>query len=228
MKGFASIHRVAGYGKQLVGNPTVREKQQELEQKLKVVRHQLKEPLNALALKTATLTHLIEKERVLHRSSCIEKGKRIMAPYDMEALQTGIREIAKVQRNMKAIEKKDEKAFKSLYRYEAQWMRLQGKEVVYKVDVELDQILTYFRVSLSNICAYFLKEFLQMGSMSFSTLMQSVLLLDGEVFDTNKQRKVVLIRNSKEPAMMKKLEEALIKLNARNDKRFQVSITSSF
>jgi hypothetical protein len=101
-----------------------------------------------------------------------------------------------------------------LYKYEAQWMRLQGKEIVYKMDVELDQILTYFRVSLSNICAYFLKEFLQKGSMSFSTLMQSILLLDGEVFDTNKQRKVVLKRNSKDPVMMKKLEEALIKLNA--------------
>jgi hypothetical protein len=53
-----------------------------------------------------------------------------------------------------------------------------------------------------------------MGSMSFSTLMQSILFLDGEVFDTTKQRKVVLIRNSKDPAMMKKLEGALIKLNA--------------
>jgi hypothetical protein len=53
-----------------------------------------------------------------------------------------------------------------------------------------------------------------MGTMSFSTLMQSVLLLDGEIEETDKQHQVVLIRNSKEPAMMKKLEEALIKLNA--------------
>ncbi|OAD19053.1 hypothetical protein THIOM_005329 [Candidatus Thiomargarita nelsonii] len=44
--------------------------------------------------------------------------------------------------------------------------------------------------------------------------MQSVLLLDGEIKETDKQRQVVLIRNSKDSAMMKKLEEALIKLNA--------------
>jgi len=66
--------------------------------------------------------------------------------------------------------------------------------------------------------------------MSFSTLMQSVLLLDGEVFDTNKQRKVVLIRNSKEPAMMEKLEGALVKLNALSfktlsGKRYQFFLT---
>jgi hypothetical protein len=53
MKGFSSIHRVAGYGKQLIENQIVREKQQELEEKLKVLRHQLEEPLNALAQETA-------------------------------------------------------------------------------------------------------------------------------------------------------------------------------
>jgi hypothetical protein len=215
MKGFSSIHRVAGYGKQLVENPTVREKQQELEQKLKVLKNQLKEPLNSLAQETETLTKLIEEERILRSISCIQDGKRIMEEIkDMEALQICTSKIEKIHKSMKAIEKKHEKDFKSLYKYEAQWMRLQGKEIVYKMDVELDQILTYFRVSLSNICAYFLKEFLQKGSMSFSTLMQSILLLDGEVFDTNKQRKVVLKRNSKDPVMMKKLEEALKKLNA--------------
>jgi hypothetical protein len=66
-----------------------------------------------------------------------------MDSYGMEALQTCIREIEKVQRNMKAIESINEKAFKNLYRYEAQWMRLQVQSVVYKVDVELDQILTF-------------------------------------------------------------------------------------
>jgi hypothetical protein len=151
------LHRVAGYGKQLIENPTVREKQQELEEKLQVFRHQLKEPLNLLAKETAILTKLIEKERFLRSISCIKNGKRIMEPSEMENLQTCTREIGKVQQRMKAIEKQHEKAFLNLHRYEAQWMRLQEKEVVYKVDVELDQIMTYFRVSLSNICAYFLK-----------------------------------------------------------------------
>jgi hypothetical protein len=100
-----------------------------------------------------------------------------------------------------------------LKRYEKQWLGLQGKEVVYKVDVELDQIITYFRVSLANISAYFLREFLYMGQLSFKSLMQSVLLLDGEVEETSKYRKVVLKKNLKDTDMMKKLEAALVKLN---------------
>ena len=109
-------------------------------------------------------------------------------------------------------------------------MRLQGKNFSYKVDVELDQILTYFRVSLSNICAYFLKEFLQMGPMCFSSLKQSVLLLDGDIEETRECRKVRLIRNPKDPEMMTKLEAALVKLNALSlqtlsGKRYQFSVS---
>ena len=66
------------------------------------------------------------------------------------------------------------------------------------VDVELDQIMTNERVSLSNICAYFLTEFLERGPTSFSLYLQSILLLDGDVEETSEQRKVVLKRNLKE------------------------------
>jgi hypothetical protein len=112
MKGFSSIHRVAGYGKQLVENPTVREKQQELEQKLKVLKNQLKEPLNSLAQETETLTKLIEEESILRRISCIQDGKRIMKEIkDMEALQICTSKVEKIHESMKAIEKKHDKDF---------------------------------------------------------------------------------------------------------------------
>lgn len=213
MKGFASLHRVAGYGKQLIEDPTVRTKQQELQDKIQALRDMLKEPLREIGQETATLTALIEQERNLRTRGQIENGKRVLEKKDEEALQICTSEIGQVHRRIKVIEKGHEKKFKNLHRYEAQWIRLQGKEVVYKVDIELDQILTYFRVSLSNLCAYFLKEFLQMGPLSFSTLMQSVLLLDGDVEETCELRKVTLRRNSKDPVIMKKLEVALAKLN---------------
>ncbi len=53
-----------------------------------------------------------------------------------------------------------------------------------------------------------------MGPLSFTTLMPLVLLLDGIVEETRKQRKVVLKGNQKDPAIMQKLETALVKLNA--------------
>jgi transposase len=214
MKGFASLHRVAGYGKQLVEDPAVRAKQQELQEKIHALRCMLKGSLAEIAQETKTLTALIEEERTLRCRSRIEDGKRILSKEDLQALRVCTQKIGQVQRRIKAIEKGHEKEFKNLHRYEVHWIRLQGKEIVYNVDVELDQILTYFRVSLSNLCAYFLKEFLQMGPMSLTTLMQSVLLLDGDVEETRELRKIVMIRNPKEPEMMEKLEAAVGKFNA--------------
>ncbi|MCP4139977.1 MAG: hypothetical protein GY755_06755 [Chloroflexi bacterium] len=214
MKGFVSLHRVAGYGKQLADDPNVREKQEELKASIKESKQVLKKPLSEISRETATLSDCIRQEHKLRIRGGVKDGKRIQNKEDEESLNVCEREIAKVQRRIKRIEKKHEKEFNKLKRCEKNWLHLQGKEVVYKADVELDQILTYFRVSLANMSAYFLKEFLQMGSLSFTTLMQSVLLSDGEIEETTKHRKVVLKRNPKKPAIMEKLEMALAKLNA--------------
>lgn len=230
MKGFASLHRVAGYGKQLVEDANVRAKQQELQKKAQTLRDMLKGPLKEIAQETVTLTALIEQERLLKDRGQIQNGKLILGKEETETLRKCTREIGRVQRRIRAIEKNYEKEFKRLHQYEAKWMRLQGKETVYKVDVELDQILTYFRVSLSNLCAYFLKEFFQMGPLCFSTLMQSVLFLDGYVEETGQLRKVKLNRNVKDLKMMKKLETVLAKLSALplrtlSGKRYQFSFS---
>lgn len=229
MKGFASLHRVAGYGKQLVEDATVRVKQQDLQEKAQTLRDMLKGPLKEIAQETMTLTALKEQERVSKNRGQIQDGKLILGKEERETLRKCMREIRGAQRRIKAIEKSHEKEFKRLHHYEAQWMRLQGKETVYKVDVELDQILTYFRVSLSNLCAYFLKEFFSMGPLCFSTLMQSVLFLDGYIEETKQLRKVTLNKNVKDPKMMKKLEAALTKLNTLSlrtlsDKCYQFSL----
>ena len=69
-----------------------------------------------------------------------------------------------------------------------------------------------------------------MGPLSFSTLMQSVLLLDGEVEETREQRMVILKRNRKDPVMMERLEAGLAKLNTLSlstitGKRYRFSLS---
>ncbi|MDP6677108.1 MAG: helix-turn-helix domain-containing protein [Pirellulales bacterium] len=212
MKALASLHRVAGYGKQQIEDPVVREKQEKLQNKIKALRGKLKEPLAEIAQQTCAIAALIEQERVLRNAGGIKKGRRVLKKKDRETLEACSSEISRAHRRIKKIEDQYEKDFKSLRRCEAGWLRLQGKEFVYRIDVELDQILTYFRVSLANLCSYFLKEFLKMGPSSFMTLMQSVLLLEGDVAETDEIRTVVLKRNEKDPGCMEMLEAALAKL----------------
>lgn len=213
MKGFASLHLVAGYGKQKMEDANVQMRQQWLEQKISNLRNLLQEPLAQIAQYTAAFTALILQERALRSLSHIEEGKRIQSPANAQSLQNCTKEIKRLQRKIKTTEKPYRKKFDQLHRYEAWWMRLQGKQTVYKVDVELDQIITYFRVSLANIAAYFLKQFLGMGPTCFSTLMQEILLLDGEIEETDEMRKVTLKRNLKDPVTMQRLEVALEKFN---------------
>jgi transposase len=214
MKAFVSLHRVAGYGKQLVDDPEVQKKQEKLKASINDLKQILKEPMKEISQETVLLSDCISQERNIRNRGSIKDGKRIQSNDDLESLKTCVKEIGKIKRRIKKIEKKYEKEFNKLKRCEKNWLRLQGKEVVYKVDVELDQIITYFRVSLANISAYFLKEFLYMGQLSFKTLMQSVLLLDGEIEETSKYRRVVLKKNLKDTETMKKLETALVKFNA--------------
>jgi len=230
MKALASLHRVAGYGKQQIEDPVVREKQEKLQNKIKLLRRKLKEPLAEIAQQTCALAALINQERVLRNAGGIKKGERTLNKKDREALEACSKEIGLVYRRMKKIEEVYEKEFKSLHRFEATWLRLQGKEFVYKIDVELDQILTYFRVSLINLCSYFLKEFLKMGPRSFMTLMQSVLLLEGDVEETRETRRVVLKRNEKDPVVMEMLETALAKfsgvsLRTLSGKKYEFSLS---
>ena len=76
------------------------------------------------------------------------------------------REMARCRRQMKLIQAEWGKDLRRLQNYENEWLRLQGKDFVYQIDVELDQIMAFFRISLVNISCWFLRECLGRSSMS--------------------------------------------------------------
>jgi hypothetical protein len=69
------------------------------------------------------------------------------------------------------------------------FIRLQGKDTVFEADVELDQILTYYRASLVHICAYFIKHFLEAESISMVMFFHRVVQLEAHIEERNKQQK---------------------------------------
>ncbi len=91
---------------------------------------------------------------------------------------------------------------------------MQGKETVYKVDVELDQIVTFHRVSLANLYAYFIKNFLGGQPMSMTDLLHKIIHLPATIKETDAVRKIILDYNKKDKLMMEKLSEAIEKINA--------------
>ena len=212
MKAVGCLHRVAGYGKQRLPDLRVRERQVKLARQIEVLRISLQEPMAAIAEVALEISNLIPKERRLRARSQVVDGKRILPSSEAKEFQEIGRRIKGLKRTASAI-RKEHPDFRKLDRAEKKWIRLQGKDTVYKVDVELDQIMTFFRVSLVNLYTY-LARMLGWSHLSLIRLLHSVLLLGGRIEETPTSRRIILERNEKDPKTMEALSAAIGRINA--------------
>jgi hypothetical protein len=219
-KEFASLNRVAGYGKKNIDDQNVRAKQKKLQTKMENLRNQLQQPLEQLAELDDKLHVWIEKERCIRVQTRIVDGKREMSQSQAEQLAECQHNIRSLERQKIKITQPYQRKFDILKRHEKEWLRLQGKEKIYKVDVELDQILTYFRVAFVNLCTYFQMAFLNKATatsrMTLSSLLHRIFLLPATIEQTKELRQVHLHRNLKDKEMMRALEKVLPELNQLN------------
>jgi hypothetical protein len=214
MKSFACLNRVAGYGKKQLPDEKVRQTQQELLERITALRQNLRVPLKAIADQEERMAVCIDQERRLHSRSPVVQGQRVINAKTQKSLKSLARELTQCQRQIQVIESESGKDLERLKRYEKEWLRLQGKDYVYRIDVELDQIMTYFRVALVNLSSWFLSECLGKRSMSLAQFLHNLLLLPAEIHLTESVRRVQLRHNPKDPESMAMLELALKRLNS--------------
>lgn len=227
MKAVASLNRVAGYGKQKLPDRRVQKRQSELARQIAKIKTKLSDAQRAVEKEETRVAALIPKERRLRATSRIVDGRRILPPGQAEELRAISRGLARHERRIRAIRKTNPE-FKKLERAEREWLRLQGKDKVYKVDVELDQIMTYFRVSLVNLYTH-LSRLLGGSHLSLVKLLHAVLLLPGRIEESAKWRHVVLESNDKDPRTMQRLRLAIDEINElricdANGRRFTFAI----
>jgi transposase len=213
MKSFACLNRVAGYGKKKLPDENVRAQQKELGARITELRKELAVPLEAMAGEEERLAQSVEKQRRIHARCPIVDGRRVMEEESQVRLTSLAREIARCRRQMKLIEGEWGKDLQRLRKSEKEWLRLQGKDFVYQIDVELDQLMGFFRMSLVNLSCWFLRECMGKNSMSLARFLHMILLLPAEIELTKEVRRVKLERNRKDPKGMEKLEPALERLN---------------
>ena len=213
MKQVACLNRVAGYGKQQQEDYNVLEKQRELQSKIRALRTALSGLAPAVQEQETAIVELIKEERKLREISRIEDGHRILPQKEQERFQKIGREISKSQRAITKIMEPRKGEFKRLRSLEREWLRLQGKETVYKVDVELDEIMTFFRVSLVNMYSYLLYELFGQEAVSMNRLVHSILHIPALIEESDEAKIVTLKNNEKDPDMMARLSNAIPRLN---------------
>ena len=110
--------------------------------------------------------------------------------------------------------KKEHKdAFKRLKKYLKEEKRIRDKDKVYRIDTELDQIMTCFKISFVNLCSLFLARCMDYEKLELLTLFESIFQLDGDAFITDEEKRIVLEMNPKEPVLMNNLNRSLCILN---------------
>jgi ABC-type phosphate transport system auxiliary subunit len=147
MKSGLCFHRIVGYGKKQVADDNMLARITKLEKDLEQLRDELQIPLSKISAKEQQLSALFMEERRLKENSKIKDGRRIQSRVNREDLKSCRSSIGKIQREIKAIEQPFQKRFAVLGKKSKEFSRIQNKREVYHVDVELDQLLTSFRLT---------------------------------------------------------------------------------
>jgi len=116
---------------------------------------------------------------------------------DMRIFKKIQQEINSLIRTIKKIEKTDEKLFAYKKNQKVELARIIDKKKIYRVDVELDQIMTCFKMSFANICYYLLAKCFNGENMTLQRRFDTIFASQRQMRTEDGQRKIYIERNSK-------------------------------
>ena len=213
-KSGVNIQRIVGFGKKIENYNGIDEKHREICKAITQLKSRLQVPLMEIEVINEQLIDLYRQERVLRENYKIVEGKRILNDADSIELKNCEAQINKYLRQQKTIEKVHRDDFKRLNKFLTEEARIRNKDKVYRIDTELDQIMTCFKLSFINLCSLFLTQCMDHERFELQTLFESIFQLNGEAFVTDDKKTIELEMNPKEPKLMDKLNKGLCILNA--------------
>jgi len=215
-KSGVNIHRIVGYGKKVESYDKMKEDHKEICRTITRLKSKLKEPLKEIETIDEQLASLYTLEKSLREKSEIIEGKRVLGDMDSIQLQHYEAQISKCLNKQKMIENESKSDFGRLKMCLKEEKRIRGKDKIYRIDTELDQIMTCFKMSFVNLCSLFLTRCFYGEKMELLTLFESIFQLDGSASILNGKKTIELVNNPKEPKLMDKLNNSLSILNTMN------------
>ena len=212
-KSGVNIHRIVGYGMKIENYDRMDDRHGKLCETITRLNLKLEKPLKEIETIDEQLSSLFVLEKTLRERSKIISGKRILNEADSIELQDYEVQIDRCHRQQKAIEKEYKDDFKRLRNCLKEERSVRDKDKVYKIDLELDQIMTCFKMSFINLSSLFLTKCMDREKFELLTLFESIFLLDGNAFIDCENKVIELVMNPKEPELMDKLSKGLSILN---------------
>lgn len=206
MKNGVNLHRMVGYGKKLVDNPNVIEKIELLQTQIKKLKTELAIPLIKIKGLENERQSLIMNETAYREKSEIMDGERNFKSKTEELAFKNIqKKLNQISVKIKNVKEEHRSSFNSLKKKENELAIIIDKKKRYYVDVELDQLMTCYKMSFANISRYFLDECFGNKKMTLQSIFESIFDLRGKVKEEDGQRKIFIDRNPKQAEVMRKL-----------------------
>jgi uncharacterized coiled-coil protein SlyX len=215
-KSGVNIHRIVGYGMKIENYDRMEGKHRKLCETITRLNKKLEESQQEIEQIKERLSSLLVQEKTLQERSTIVDGKRIMNEADSIEWHDCEVQIDRYDSKQRAIKKNHKDDFKRLEKCLKEESSLRNKDKVYKIDLELDQIMTCFKMSFVNLCSLFLTKCMNHEKFELLTLFESIFQLDGSAIIDNENKVIELERNPKEPELMEKLNKGLSILNRMN------------
>jgi hypothetical protein len=212
-KSSLKIQNIVGYGTKIESYDKMNERHRKICETITNLKLKLEVPLKEIDAIEAQLTDYYQQERIVREKSKIEDGKRILDDADAICLKECESNINRCIRQKAKIEKENKDDFEKYKRYLEEEKRIRDKDKVYRIDIELDQIMTCFKMSFVNLCSFFLIKCFDNEKFELLTLMESIFQLEGSASVSNDRKVIDLEMNPKEPDLMAKLYKALQTLN---------------
>jgi len=212
-KSGVNIQRIVGYGKKVESYDKMNERLSKICQTITKLRLKLEVPLMELEAIEAQITDLHHQQRLMREKSKIVDGKRVFSDVDERTYQECISRIGRCNRQKIKIKKENQDNFDKFERAVDEETRIRDKDKVYRIDTELDQIMTCFKMSFVNLCSFFLTKCFDNEKFELLTLIESIFQLNGNASVSSDRKIIDLEMNPKDPDLMNKLDKGLRILN---------------
>ncbi|MBF0207259.1 MAG: hypothetical protein HQK53_10265 [Oligoflexia bacterium] len=140
-------------------------------------------------------------------------GKRIGRLKKLNLLENIEDNLDKYQKEKVKLRQSHIKEISKYEKLKCKWKKVDKDIKTYTMDVELDQIMTYFRLILIHLYAYFLRQYLNEVEMDYEPFVERIIHLNGTVNENNETRRVTLVANGADLKAMSALKNVVEKVN---------------
>lgn len=102
-----------------------------------------------------------------------------------------------------------------LKKNESEFNRISKKEIVYKNDIELDQLVGMFKIGFANLSAYVLREYFSGEKMSLEKLINKVFKRPGKLLIHGSKKEISIYLNKKDNNISELIKKACQIINSR-------------